>query len=151
VRVGTWDELKLACENPTQFHLQLPPENIEIECVSYETAWIPDGNGTIGRDCTHKVIARLRSTKIDVSAEEFIFPGTVTSFDCPRFKEVLRVYRKPLQITCEEALTCPQTNLGDICESAVREDINANPELVSETDTGRTLDTCQAANPSVCK
>lgn len=139
---ATFDDLKLACVDPARFHFQLPPGNIRIACESRETAWVPDGNSAITGDCTRTVTGQLYSNKIVIGEEQYSIAVPSNDLSCPRFKEVIKIFRSEYGTTCEEILA--YSDLGHFCQERLSSDPNAIPELVVVEDTGRALDTCGA-------
>ena len=57
----SFDEIRSACLNPSLFHNQIAPSNIQVSCTDVQTKWIADPAGSIAmantRDVTSSVIS----------------------------------------------------------------------------------------------
>jgi hypothetical protein len=141
---GTFDQLKLACDDPGAFHFQLQPDNIRIACSSRETKWVPNGDGGLQLDCTRIVQGDLYSNKILVDKETYAVAVPPNALTCPSFKEVEMLYSSQYGTNCDELRA--YSDLGQFCEERLTSDPNAIQELVQVRDTGRLVDTCGTAN-----
>jgi hypothetical protein len=140
--VLSFEDFKEACTNPSKFHNQIAPTNIQISCGDSELKWVPDTDGTENMDTGRQITVDLTSDKYMTST----MTGTVDSapdvVTCPRFKQVAETVSAIQAATCDQ-LVAFKGNAIDYCTGVIDNLRRSNPASVISKETGQKLDLCE--------
>jgi hypothetical protein len=137
----TFDQLKDACRNPSSFHNQNAPSNIQISCRNLTYKWIPDPDGAMTMAIPRHVTSSIYSDKYVVGSVTEPVGTPNQNVSCPRFKQVSQSVETVLAVTCDQILAA-KGNLTDYCTAALDNMTKSNPASIVQQDTERTIDTC---------
>jgi hypothetical protein len=143
----TWDEFKERCANPGKFpDVQIAPQHIQFQCLDAQRDWVSDQPGSIPLAGWRMVRGAVISDKFAVAdaAREFMIPTKGGS--CLRFKEVERLIKLEVPLSCGDVLGF-KGGVLDYCQMATSSAKGANPKLIASRDTGRLIDTCSGFLP----
>ncbi|MBX9769594.1 MAG: hypothetical protein K2X47_20120, partial [Bdellovibrionales bacterium] len=130
-----------ACLNPSKFHNQIAPTNIQISCRDTLSKWVPDADGAMTMNTGRQVVVSVMSDKYTSNAESGTLPMKEQVATCPKFKQVLETVETVRAVSCEDlaAFSGPAV---DFCANAVNMMKSANPEVIKSQETGEVVDFC---------
>jgi len=137
----TFEDLRAACLNPSQFHNQVAPSNIQISCNDVQFKWISDDVGALSMANGRYIKASLVSDKYTVDtvgATVDISPQVVA---CPNYRQVSETLETVRSISCDEIVAFVGS-ATDFCVGAINSMKAINPESIVVLDTGETLSLC---------
>src|SRR4051794_36094269 len=67
--VGSFDDIRAACQNPTQFQNQIAPKNVQVSCKDVRTHWIPDTAAQHGLETSRNITLQVNSDKYTSNSE----------------------------------------------------------------------------------
>ena len=137
----TWEQFKESCLHPEQFHSQVPPSNIRIQCTDKSQEFIAAAPGQLPLPGSRKVIYAVFSNKYHVNAEQKEDPAFRKGGSCTRYKEVERTMTVEKVLSCEDVLGI-KSDLGEYCFSTLNLAKGSAAKLTDVRDTGRFVDTC---------
>lgn len=137
----TFADFKSACTNPSQFHNQVAPTNIQITCRDVHTRWVSDQQAAIALPATRDVTTSLASDKYIVNAATVPMVQEPASLSCTTFKEILETVETSRSLTCDEVLAF-KGSPTELCISTIATLISGNKEAVNIVDTGKKLNPC---------
>jgi hypothetical protein len=138
----SFDDLRSACQNPSSFHNQNAPSNIQISCHNLSYKWVPATDGLISMAIPRDVTASVYSDKYVVGSVTAPVMSPSQDMACPRFKQVSETVETVVAVTCDEILAF-KGDLTSFCTAALDNLTKSNPAAVILADTDRTIDTCQ--------
>ena len=136
-----FEDYREACLNPSRFHNQIAPTNIQISCHGVQLKWIPDDSTTMSMDNPRQMTASIYSDKYATSSLSGAILSPEQLLACPRFKQVTETVESLHAITCDELVAFSGTVL-DFCTSRINSLRGVNPEAVRTLATGRVFDVC---------
>jgi hypothetical protein len=137
----SFDELKERCLHPRDFDVQIPPQNIKIQCTDQRTTWMAAQPGEVELPSQRTVISGVFADKFFVNAEQSQVPIMSKAGSCHRFKEVEETVTLELPLTCDQILGI-KSSLAEFCTSQLDLAKGANPKLIETQETGNVIDTC---------
>lgn len=137
----SFEDVKLACQDPGRFHNQNPPSQIRIRCTDIENVWERGPEREVTLETARELSNALISNKfvVDESAKPIGTPEDV--FACPTFRQVQRELSFERQSSCSEILQ--YDSLHDFCLAASNEVQQENPDVVVERETGVIVNSCE--------
>lgn len=137
----TWEQFRQSCLHPEQFHNQIPPTNIHVQCTDIVREYVSTAPGVVPLPAARMVISAIYSNKYHVDAEQREIPLVNRVGSCLRFKEVERVISVERVLSCGDILGM-KTDLPDFCAYTTEIAKGTNPKLIEDRDTGKFIDTC---------
>jgi hypothetical protein len=141
--VMSFDDVRAACLNPSRFHNQTAPTNIQISCKDLQTKWIPDADGSLKMGCGRHITASLISDKYTTQSISGLVPMAQQVAACPRFKEVTETIEAVRAVSCQELIEFTG-NAIEFCAGAINSLKSVNPKAISVQDSGRIVDLCSS-------
>ena len=145
----SFEDLRAACLNPSRFHNQVAPKNIQISCRDIQSKWVPDTDGALSMISERQVTSAVQSDKYTSAAVTSGVPMSPQVVSCPKFKEVAETVESIRAVSCDELVAFTGTSI-DFCAGAINTLRAANPQAIASVETGRVIDPCtlEAARPS---
>ena len=140
-RVLSFDEIRLACQNPARFHNQSAPTNIQISCRDSHFHWLPSEQSSVGMKTSRLVTTSIQSDKYNVSPQTAVVTAPLQMAACDRFQEVADTVEIVRAVSCEDLLSYNGTAI-DFCDSAITSMKQVNQDAGTRTLTGRQLNLC---------
>ena len=140
----SFEEFRVACENPAKFHSQIAPSDIQVSCKDIQYKWVPDSEGLLTMGASRQITAAIYSNKYSMSEAITPFQIAAQQAACPKFKQVAETVETVRAVTCEELLAF-KGSAAEFCVETVDALRAANKEAISVQDTGRALDLCSGA------
>jgi hypothetical protein len=138
-----WQDLKAACENPSRFHNQVAPQNIEISCQDTQSRYFPTKSGTVDLDVSRVMTSSVISDKYSVSPKTDSIAMANEVAACPQFRKVEETLTLSRSISCDEILAYVGTST-DFCMGLASELRAANPDSVQVTEKDEYVSLCKA-------
>ncbi len=138
-----FEDLKVACTNPSRYHNQVAPSNIQISCSEARTKWIPDPKAAVSLPTKRIIITSVISNKYTVSPVTVAVPSDPQSGECSQYKQVIETVEAVHTGTCEALMTFKGTG-EEYCASNIDALRTANPESVRVQDTGKRVSFCDS-------
>jgi hypothetical protein len=128
----SFEDLKVACQDPSRFHGQIAPKNIEISCQETQYRWAPDKAGTVSLGTERQITSAVVSDKYSVAptTAEVNMADEVAS--CPQFVRVKEELSLNRALTCDEVVAFAGTG-ADFCANLLTEMRAANAKAVHTT------------------
>ena len=142
----SFEDLQTACKNPTQFHNQQAPTNIQISCASTKTVWIldPSALGQSSAPNSELVTASVMSDKYSVDVVNTEVPMAPQSLACNTYKQVTQHVEAVRALTCDEVVAY-KGSLNEYCGESVTALVRDNASALVQADTGQTYSQCGVA------
>lgn len=137
----SFDDLRVACQNPAKFHAQVAPSNIQITCADVQQRWVPDADGAFEMANSRQVTTSVYSDKYTVMPQSSPLIAANQVAACPQFKEVSETIEVARAVTCDEIVSFNGSGI-DFCASAADSVRAANKGAIRMADTGRTISLC---------
>jgi len=137
----SWDEFRARCANPRDFDVQVPPQNIKVQCTDDRTLWVASDPGTLALPSQRVVSMGVFADKFFVNTSQDLVPMATQEGSCHRFKEVEQTFTIEQPLTCDQILGM-KGSIADYCVAVLDSAKGANPKLTDQKDTGRVIDTC---------
>ena len=141
----SFEDLKSACLNPSSFHNQTAPANIQISCKDVQYKWISADAGTYSLPTSRDMTAMVSSDKYDVDSSTSPVVITPDSAACPRFKQIAETVDTVRAITCDQIVAFSGTG-AQFCADSVNTMRSTNPDSIQKAETGQTFDLCNSAS-----
>jgi len=136
-----FEDLKVACLNPSRFHNQIAPSNIQISCSEIRAKWIPDEQGKLSLPSKRVVLTSVISNKYSVSpisAEVAVEP---TEAVCSQYKQVIETVESLHNATCEK-ITAFEGTAQEYCAQNLDVLRVDNPAAIKVQETGKKTSLC---------
>lgn len=143
-RVLSFDEIRLACQNPARFHNQTAPTNIQISCRDTHYHWVPSEQASVGMKTSRLVTTIIQSDKYNVSPQTAVVASPLQMAACDRFQEVADTVEIVRAVSCDDLLSFKGSAI-QFCDAAVTSMKQVNQEAGARTLTGRQLNLCDHA------
>lgn len=137
----SFEDLKVACQNPAKFHAQVAPSNIQVTCSDVQHRWVPDADGAFEMANSRSVTTAVYSDKYTVAPQSSALVSSNQVASCPQFKEVAETIEVARAVTCDEIVSFNGTGI-DFCASAADAVRAANKGAIRMADTGRMISLC---------
>ena len=142
----SFEEIRISCQNPTRFHNQTAPSNIQVSCRDIQSKWIPDSDGTYSMLTARLVTSSVYSDKYSVSPQTAAVQTSPQVVACARFKEVSETVETIRSLSCDELVAFNGTS-AEFCSAAVNSLRAVNVDAISSQPTGRITSLC-AGDPT---
>jgi hypothetical protein len=139
--VGSFDDIRGACQNPKQFHNQIAPTNLQVTCKDVQTRWTIDESTLHALDTSRQVTVQVNSDKYTSASETAMVASEAQAVGCPAYKEVIQTVETVRAVTCDELLAF-QGTATDFCLDAVSALVDQNPEAINVQATGKVFNMC---------
>lgn len=136
-----FEDLKMACSNPSSFHNQIAPQNIQVSCRDIQLKWIPDTDKSLTMGTARQITTTVNSDKYSVVSVSENVASEPQAMSCPRFKQISERLETVKAVSCDELLAFQGTGT-QFCTDALNSLKSSNPSALTTADTGRTLDLC---------
>lgn len=137
----SFDDIRLACQNPAKFHNQVAPANIQISCQDVQYKWVADKDGALSMPTQRLMTSSVTSDKYTVDTSTSPLQSAQQVASCPRFKQITETVETVRAASCDELIAFTG-NIADFCASSVNSLKAANPKSVTVADTGKYIDFC---------
>jgi hypothetical protein len=137
----SFDDIKNACKNPSAFHSQVAPSNIQLSCKDAQYRWVASIEGSLEMARDRSITTALVSDKYEVAAATFKVKVPTQKVGCTRFKQVLDTIETVRSLSCEEILAIPGSS-EEFCTTTLDALILSNPAGVVAKATGKIMDLC---------
>lgn len=141
LRTIKFEELRLACENPAQYHNQTAPANIQIGCQDLSLKWVPDTDKSMSVKTSRQVTVLAYSDKYSVDAVTAILDSAPQAVNCPRFKQVAEKVESMRAVSCAELIAFKGSG-AEFCSETINNVKGSNPAAAQVSDTGKVVDLC---------
>lgn len=136
-----FEELRMACENPAQYHNQTAPANIQIGCQDLSLKWVPETDKSMSVKTSRQVTVLAYSDKYSVDAMTAVLDSAPQAVSCPRFKQVAEKVESMRAVTCAELIAF-KGNGAEFCAETINNVKGSNPAAAQVSDTGKVVDLC---------
>ncbi len=136
-----FEDLRMACENPAQYHNQTAPTNIQIGCQDLQLKWVPDTEKSMAVKTSRQITVLAYSDKYNVDAVTSILESAPQSVSCPRFKQIAEKVESMRAVTCADLIAF-KGGAADFCAETINNVKGSNPSAALVTDTGKVVDLC---------
>lgn len=137
----TYQEFVDSCSDPARFGQQVPPTQIKLVCKNNYIGWQAIESGSVSLTESRTVTGELFSNKFTVGLQSFSLATPEFNVMCPRLREVSSSAEIELSLTCDQIIADDRT-VEEQCQDNLDEAINANPDIVEHTPTGRIHSVC---------
>lgn len=137
----TYQEFVDSCSDPARYGQQVPPTQIKLVCKNTYVGWQAIESGSVALSESRTITGELFSNKFTVGLQTFSMATPEFNVMCPRLREVSSSAEIELSLTCEQIIADDRT-VEEQCQDHLDEAINANPDIVAHTPTGRIHSVC---------
>lgn len=137
----SFEDLKIACSNPSRFHNQTAPSNIQISCTEMQTKWVPDTQGNVSLPTKRVVVTSVVSNKYTVSPATANLDSNPQDAPCGNFKQVIETVETLHSATCEQLMAFKGSG-DEYCATNIDSIRLASPESIKSQDTGQKAGLC---------
>lgn len=140
-RTLSFDQLRVACQEPSRFQNQMKPANIKITCSDRIQRWVPAGTSTMTMPSERMVQFQVSSDKYTVPGDRAIVDAPAMQAECPVLKQVEEVTTISKDISCDEIEEYRGT-AASLCVVLLDGLRGENPGTVEVRETGRVASFC---------
>ncbi len=139
-RTISFEDLKVACLHPEQFHNQKAPTSIQLSCRDVQVRWVPDQSSSVTAGTSRHITTSVQSDKYAVGSLTEALPTDGQGLACPRFKEIAETMETIRAVSCDDLVSF-KGGATEYCLSVLDsvKKSNASAQLV---DTGNVMDFC---------
>lgn len=137
----SFDEIKLACQEPAKFHNQIAPSSIQVSCRDMQLKWVPAADGAIQMQTARTMDVAVISDKYEIAPLAGELETSPQTFACAQYKQISEVVDTSRAVSCEELIAFSGSGI-EFCAGAVNTLRAANLEAIVTTDTGLTASLC---------
>lgn len=136
-----FDDIKIACQNPSRFQNQVAPSSIQVTCHDVQYRWVPESDGALDLATSREITTSVVSDKYEVAPLSAMVPTASQTMACPQYKLVSEVVDSVRAVSCDELIAFNGT-ATDFCSESVNGTRAANANAIVITDTGKKLSLC---------
>ena len=136
-----FDDIKIACQNPSRFHNQVAPSSIQVTCHDVQYRWVPDSDGALNLASSRSTTTSVTSDKYEVAPVSGMVPSATQTIVCPQFKLISEDVSTVRAVSCDE-MTAFNGTAVEFCSETVNGMRAANADAIITSDTGKKLSLC---------
>lgn len=136
-----FDDMKMACQNPSRFHNQTAPTSIQVSCHDVQYRWVPEDSSAWNLESSRRITTSVMSDKYMVAPATEVVATAPQAVACPNYKQISEVVDTVRAVSCDELIAFSGTG-AQFCSQAIDATRSINPQAIMVSDTGQKLSLC---------